>query len=128
MKILNEFLKQNIKGKDYYVDGEKIIANSITIGKLRYGNTNFNKKTDKNLKVELKANIISNLKDVIENSKITQKDRMDTKNHVFANTFDRRKSIISYKNQRYEIMFEVGKKDGINTLYGIEHIKKTQKK
>ena len=122
--ILNEYLKNNVKGKDYYVDGEKIIANKYSVGKLTYGKTFFDSRIDKNIRKELKANIIANLKEIIENSVIYQKDREDTKNHIFANTFDRRKSIIDYKGQKYKIMFEIGKKDGKNTLYGVEHIKK----
>lgn len=31
------YLKKNVKGMDYYVDGEKIIANKYTIGKINYG-------------------------------------------------------------------------------------------
>lgn len=124
---LNEYLKNNIRGKDFYVDNEKIIANNTTIGKLRYGETNFDKKIAPSLRQELKANVISNLQDVISNSVLYQTNLKDTKNHNFADTFDRRKSIISYKGQNYEVMFEVGKKDGRNTLYGIENIKRTQK-
>lgn len=124
---LNEYLKNNIRGKDFYVDNEKIIASNTTIGKLRYGETNFDKKIAPSLRQELKANVISNLQDVISNSVLYQTNLKDTKNHNFADTFDRRKSIISYKGQNYEVMFEVGKKDGRNTLYGIENIKRTQK-
>lgn len=124
---LNEYLKNNIRGKDFYVDNEKIIANNTTIGKLRYGETNFDKKIAPSLRQELKANVISNLQDVISNSVLYQTNLKDTKNHNFADAFDRRKSIISYKGQNYEVMFEVGKKDGRNTLYGIENIKRTQK-
>ena len=50
------------------------------------------------------------------------------KNHTFADTFDRRKCIIEYKKQKYIIMFEIGKKEHINTLYGIESIDKTSVK
>ena len=84
----------------------------------------FDSRIDKKIRKELKANIITNLEDIIEKSKIYQKDRKDIKNHSFANTFDRRKCIVSYKKVNYKVMFDIGKKDGINTLYGIEHIKK----
>lgn len=72
----------------------------------------------------MKANIIVNLKEIIENSMLYQKDRIDAKSHEFADTFDRRKSIIIYKDVKYKIMFDIGKKNGTNTLYGIESIKK----
>ena len=123
--ILNEYLKNEVKGKDYYVDGQKIISNGTTIGKLKNGKTNFDKRIDANIRNELKANVITNLDNVIANSKIYQADLKDTKNHTFADTFDRRKSIINYKGQNYEVMFEIGKKNGRNTLYSIEKIKKT---
>ena len=125
-EILNKYLKENVRGVDYYVDGEKIIANNITIGKLKYGNTNFSKNINAKDRQEIKANIIANLDKIIENSKIYQKDRIDTKNHKFANSFDRRKTFFIYKNTLYEVMFEIGKKDNINTLYSIENIKKRQ--
>ena len=69
-------------------------------------------------------NIYSNLEKVVFYSVIIQEGKKDTKNHKFANEFDRRKTIISYNGQKYEVMFEVGRKDEINTLYGIEHIKR----
>lgn len=122
--FLNEYLKNEVKNHDYFVDGEKIIANSTTIGKLKNGKTNFNKNIDKDIRFELKANIIGNLENIIKTSRIYQRDRVDTKNHTFADTFDRRKSYIQYKGNRYEVMFEVGKKNGRNTLYSIENIKK----
>ena len=122
--LLNQYLKENVKGKDYYVDGEKIIANKYTVGKLNYGITLYDNRIEKNLRKELKENININLKEVIENSKIYQRNRKDTKQHIFADTFDRRKSIIKYKEIKYKVMFDVGKKEKINTLYGIEHIKK----
>lgn len=122
--FLNEFLKYEVRGQDYFVDGQKIIANNTTIGKLKNGRTNFNKKIDKDIRQELKANIIGNLENVIKISRIYQKNRPDTKDHSFADTFDRRKSLISYKNETYEIMFEIGKKENLNTLYSIENIKK----
>lgn len=122
--ILNEYLKNEVKGKDYYVDGQKIIANSTTIGKLKNGKTNFDKRIDANIRNELKANIITNLDNVIKSSRLYQADRLDTKDHSFADTFDRRKSIITYKGNNYEVMFEIGKKGGRNTLYSIENIKK----
>ena len=128
MKFFNNYLKKYIRGKDYYVDGEKIISNNVTIGKLRYGKNNFNRNIDKKIRIELKANIIANIDKIISESKIYQKDRKDTKNHTFADTFDRRKCIIKYKGQKYEIMFEIGKKMKTNTLYGIESIDKTNKK
>ena len=128
IKMLNEFLKYEVKGSDYYVDGQKIIANNTTIGKLAKGKTLFDKRIPTDIRNELKANIIGNLDIVIPTSVIYQADRIDTNNHTFADTFDRRKAIVNYKNQNYEIMFEVGKKDGLNTLYGIENIKKTNKK
>ena len=121
---LNEYLKNNVRGKDYFVDGEKIIVNKYTIGKINYGKTLFDSRIDKKIRKELKANIIINLEDIINNSNLYQKDRIDKKNHDFANTFDRRKSIIIYKEVKYKIMFDIGKKDGISTLYGIESIKK----
>ena len=122
--FLNMYLKENVKGMDYYVDGEKIIANKYTIGKINYGKTLFDRYIEKNIRKELKANIIVNLKEIIENSMLYQKDRIDTKSYEFADTFDRRKSIIIYKDVKYKIMFDIGKKNGTNTLYGIESIKK----
>ena len=122
--ILNEYLKNEVKGKDYYVDGEKIIANKYTVGKLVHGNTLFDSKINRNLRDELKANVITNIEDIVKSSRLYQFDRPDTKNHTFADYFDRRKSVFSYKGQNYEVMFEIGKKNGKNTLYGIEHIKK----
>ena len=70
--LLNQYLKDNVKGKDYYVDGEKIIANSVTIGKLGYGNTNFSKNIEIEIRKELKANIIANLNEIIKESKLYQ--------------------------------------------------------
>ena len=123
-QVLNEYLKKNVKGKDYYADGEKIIANKYTIGKLLYGDTLYDAATNKNIRFEIKANVIANLESVIKNSTLYQKGRKDTKKHTFADCFDRRKCLVEYKGKRYKIMFEIGKKDGVNTLYGIEHIKK----
>ena len=122
--FLNEYLKNEVDKHDYFVDGEKIIANSTTIGKLKNGNTNFNKKIDKSIRNELKANIISNLDNIISNSIIYQANRADNKDHSFADTFDRRKSYFKYKGNNYEVMFSVGKKKGVNTLYSIDNIKK----
>lgn len=122
--FINEYLKNEVKGNDYYVDNEKIIANGTTIGKLKNGRTNFNKNVPQDIRYELKANIIGNLKNILSTSRIYQKDRIDTKNHSFADTFDRRKSYVKYKGNKYEIMFEIGKKDKRNTLYSIENIKK----
>lgn len=125
--FMNEYLKNEVRGKDYYVSLQKIIANNTTIGKLKNGKTNFDKRIDVSLRNEIKFNVIANLDYVIKTSRIFQNDLKDTKNHTFADTFDRRKSIIKYKNQNYEVMFEIGKKDGINTLYSIENIKRTKK-
>lgn len=125
--FLNEYLKNEVKGHDYYVDGQKIIANGTTIGKLKNGKTNFDKRISNNIRSELKSNIIANLDSVISNSILYQSDKVDTKNHSFADKFDRRKSLIRYNNQNYEIMFETGKKNNVNTLYGIESIKKVNK-
>ena len=125
--LLNQYLKDNVKGKDYYVDGEKIIANSVTIGKLGYGNTNFSKNIEIEIRKELKANIIVNLNEIIKESKLYQKNRIDTKEHKFADFFDRRKTVIIYKNHIYEVMFELGKKGNVNTLYSIENVKKIGK-
>lgn len=122
--FLNEYLKNEVKGHDYYVDGEKIIANGTTIGKLKNGTTNFDKKIDISIRNELKANIITNLDNIISSSKIYQADRPDTKSHSFANTFDRRKSYFTYKGNGYEVMYSIGKKNGVNTLYSIDNIKK----
>ena len=94
---------------------------------MRYGRTLFSKNIDKNIRQELKINIISKFYEVIWNSIIIKLDKPDTKKHKFADKFDRRKSLVRYKGQNYEIMFEIGKKDGVSTLYGIEHIKKTKK-
>ena len=121
---LNEYLKKYVRGNDYFVDGEKIIVNKFSVGKLTYGKTLFDRRIEKNIRNELKANIIVNINEIIENSVIYQKNRKDNKDHNFADTFNRRKAIILYKDIKYKIMFEVGKKDGKNTLYGIEHIKK----
>lgn len=122
--FLNEYLKNEVKRHDYYVDGEKIIANKHTIGKLKNGRTLFDKRIDTSIRDELKTNIIGNLDSIISTSKIYQANLKDTKNHEFADTFDRRISNFKYKNQNYKVMFEIGKKGGINTLYGIENIKK----
>lgn len=126
--FVNEYLRYEVKGKDFYIEQEKIIATSKTMGKLKNGHTNFEKNINKILQNEIKINIIANIDNILLISEIYQKDRMDTKCHTFANTFDRRKSIIIYKKQKYEVMFEIGKKDGVNTLYGIESVKKTNKK
>ncbi len=126
-QFMNEYLKNEVNKKDYYVGEEKIIANKYTIGKLKNGKTNFDKRIPQNIRYELKANIIGNLDNIIKTSTIKKADILDTKGHDFANTFDRRVSIFNYKGQNYEIMFEVGKKNGLNTLYSIENIKKTQK-
>ena len=122
--FMNEYLKNEVKGHDYFVDKEKIIATSTTIGKLKNGHTNFNKNVDSNVRTELKANVIANLDKIIQTSKIYQKNRLDTKDHSFADYFDRRKSIFTYKGNNYEVMFSVGKKNGVNTLYSIDNIKK----
>ncbi len=125
--FMNEYLKNEVQGHDYYIYGQKIIATSVTVGKLKNGKTNFDKNIPQNIKNEIKANIIGNLDNFLSISQIYQPDRIDTKNHSFADTFDRRKSIVNYKGQNYEVMFEIGKKNGINTLYGIESVKKTNK-
>lgn len=125
--FMNEYLKHEVKGHDYYVDGEKIIANGTTIGKLKNGHTNFDKRIEQNIRSELKSNIVANLESVISHSTMYQKDRPDTKDHNFANVFDRRKSMVEYKGQKYEVMFEIGKKNEMNTLYSIENIKKIGK-
>ena len=125
--FLNEYLKNEVKGHDYYIGGQKIIANGTTIGKLKNGHTNFDKRIDTNIRNELKANIIGNLKQVISISEIYQANKQDTKNHTFADTFDRRKALVKYNDQNYEVMFEIGKKNNVNTLYGIENIKRTNK-
>ena len=125
--FLNEYLKNEVKGHDYYIGGQKIIANGTTIGKLKNGHTNFDKRIDTNIRNELKANIIGNLKQVISISGIYQANKQDTKNHTFADTFDRRKALVKYNDQNYEVMFEIGKKNNVNTLYGIENIKRTNK-
>lgn len=124
---LNEVLKHSVRGSDYFVDGEKIIANNTTIGKLANGHTNYSKNIDGKTRIELKANIINNIKEVVENSIIYKANRIDTKGHTFADSFDMRKSLINYKGKNYEVTFNVGKKNGRNTLYGIESVKKTQK-
>jgi len=123
--FMNEYLRTKVKGHDYYVDSQKIIANKHTIGKLMHGTTNYDSRIDKSIKTELKANVIGNLSNIIKNSKAYQVDLPDTKNHTFADYFDRRKSIFNYNGQNYIVMFTVGKKKGINTLYSIENIKKT---
>ena len=125
--FLNEYLRYEVKGNDYFVDGEKIIANSTTTGKLKNGHTNFDKRIEVNLRNELKANIIGNLDNIVKHSKLYQADKPDTKNHTFADTFDRRRTLVKYNNYNYEVMFEIGKKNNINTLYGIESIKRTNK-
>ena len=125
--FMNEYLKNEVQGHDYYVDGNKINATSVTVGKLKNGKTNFDKNISQNIRYEIKANIIGNLESFLSTSQIYQPDRIDTKNHTFANTFDRRKSIVKYKGQNYEVMFDIGKKNGVNTLYGIESVKKTNK-
>jgi len=122
--FLNEYLKNEVKGHDYYVDGEKLIANSTTIGKLKNGNTNFDKRIDASIRNELKANVISNLNNIVSTSKLYQTNRPDTKEHSFADTFDRRKSYFKYKGNNYEVMFSIGKKKSLNTLYSIDNIKK----
>lgn len=127
-RFINEYLRREIQGKDYYIDSEKIIATSKTTGKLKNGHTNFERKINSKIRKEIKANIIANLDKIIKISKIYQKDRIDTKGHSFADRFDRRKCLIEYKKVRYEVMFEIGKKDNKNTLYGIESVKKTNKK
>lgn len=126
-QLLNEYLKNEVKGKDYIVGLQKIIATSKTIGKLKNGKTNFDKHIDITIRDELKANIIGNLDNIIKKSKIYQSNLPDKKNHSFADFFDRRKSIIKYGDKKYEVMFEIGKKDNVNTLYSIENIKITQK-
>lgn len=126
-QLLNEYLKNEVKGHDYIVGLQKIIATSKTIGKLKNGKTNFDKHIDVSLRDELKANVIANLDNIIKNSKIYQSNLPDNKKHTFADFFDRRKSIIEYNSQKYEVMFEIGKKNNINTLYSIENIKRTQK-
>ena len=123
--FINEYLKNEVRGQDYFVNNQKIIANNTTIGKLKNGRTNFDQRIDKKIMSELKYNVIGNIQNIVENSKIYQKDLPDKKNHSFADTFDRRKAIFKYKNQYYEVMFEIGKKNNINTLYSIEKIKKT---
>lgn len=125
--FLNEYLRYEVKGNDYFVDSEKIIANSTTTGKLKNGHTNFDKRIEVNLRNELKANIIGNLDTIINNSKLYQTDKPDIKNRTFADTFDRRKTLVKYNNQNYEVMFEVGKRNNVNTLYGIGNIKRTNK-
>ena len=125
--FLNEYLRYEVKGNDYFVDGEKIIANGTTTGKLKNGHTNFDKRIEVNLRNELKANIIGNLDNIVKNSKLYQADKPDTKNHSFADTFDRRRTLVKYNNHNYEVMFEIGKRNNINTLYGIESIKRTNK-
>ena len=123
--FINEYLKNEVKGQDYFVNNQKIIANNTTIGKLKNGKTNFDQRIDKKIMNELKYNVIGNIQTIVENSKIYQKNLPDKKDHSFADTFDRRKTIFKYKNQYYEVMFEIGKKNNINTLYSIEKIKKT---
>lgn len=98
-----------------------------TVGKLKNGKTNFDKRLPKNIRFEIKANIITNMENFIKVSKITQANRIDTKNHTFADSFDRRKSLVKYKNYRLEVMFETAKKGNTNLLYGIENIKITKK-
>ena len=123
--FINEYLKNEVKGQDYFVNNQKIIANNTTIGKLKNGKTNFDQRINKKIMNELKYNVIGNIQTIVENSKIYQKNLPDKKDHSFADTFDRRKTIFKYKNQYYEVMFEIGKKKNINTLYSIEKIKKT---
>lgn len=125
--FMNEYLRYELQGIDFYKDSEKIIATSKTTGKLKNGKTNFDKRIDKTFRNELKSNIIANIDKILKVSQITQANRIDTKNHSFADTFDRRKALIKYKGQQFEVMFETGKKDNISTLYGIENIKITKK-
>ena len=66
--FLNEYLRYEVKGNDYFVDGEKIKANGTTTGKLKNGHTNFDKRIEVNLRNELKANIIGNLDNIVKNS------------------------------------------------------------
>lgn len=125
--FMNEFLRNEIQGKDFYKSTEKIIATAKTTGKLINGKTNFDKRIDKALRFEIKSNIIANFDKIIKVSEIIQGNRKDIKNHSFADTFDRRKALFTYKGKKYEVMFESGKKNDINTLYGIENIKITNK-
>lgn len=122
-----DILNNKVNKMDFYVDNIKIIANSTTIGKLREGNIKFDKRIPKNFRNELKANIFNNMKDIVENSNVYKPDTPDIKEHTFADTFDKRKSLFKYKDNNYIITFNVGKKNGRNTLYGIDSIKLTQK-
>lgn len=126
--FINEYLRYEVKGKDFFLEKEKIIATGISTGKIKNGYTNFDKRIDKTLRKELKANIIANIEKILEISQITRENREDTKGHAFADRFDRRNSIFNYKGQNYEVMLTIGKKDNVNTLYSIENVKKTNKK
>ena len=117
-------MKNEVKGHDYIVGLKKIIANKFTIGKLSHGVTNFDSRIPKSIRTELKANIIGNLDNILKNSYLYQANLPDSKNHSFADTFDRMKSNFRYEGQNYSVMLEIGKKDGRNTLYSIENIKK----
>ena len=126
--FINEYLRYEIKGKDFFLKKEKIIANGVSTGKIKNGYTNFDKRIDKIFRKELKANIIANIEKILEISQITRENREDTKGHTFADRFDRRNSIFNYKGQNYEVMITIGKKNNVNTLYSIENVKKTNKK
>lgn len=125
--MISDIIKKKVKGADYVVDGEKIRATGDTAGKLIYGSIKFDSKIPKRLRNELKTNIIANLENIISNSVVYKEGSLDRKSHDFADTFDKRRSIVNYNDNNYIVTFNIGKKGGINTLYGIDSIKKTQK-
>lgn len=126
--FINEYLHTKIQGHDYKIQNIIVRATSVTIGKLNYGRTNYDKRINKKLKIELKINVIGNIAKILEVSKCIKANMKDTKNHKFADYFDRRECYIKYKEEFYKVIFEIGKRNYINTMYGIENIKKQTNK